>query len=106
MSIATWKLIYQNNFLPVDITNIGGEGIPSNPIPGIAPIAPQVEPPITQKPRGRPRKERIRVTQVQQRQLIANQLGILPEEPQRPRQKCSTCGGIGHNSATCRRSHN
>ena len=72
--------------------------------------AKRVEPPLTHKPRGRPRKERIRIGEVRQRQLLAERLGGVDLEPEEGRvtrlpYRCSTCRGIGHNSAKCRNPH-
>ena len=94
------------NLLPVDITSIQyNEAVPLPPPAlhpeqlgngNLLPIAAQVEPPLTRRPRGRPRKARLQVGEAIQRQQNNNLC---------PPPHCSTCGAIGHNSATCRNAH-
>ena len=89
-----------NNLLPpAPLLNIP----PDNA--AIVPIADCVEPPLTRQPRGRPRKERIRISDALRRQMVANRAGVPPDEPACPPPRCSTCCGTGHNSATCRQPH-
>ena len=78
--------------------------------PAMAERAIRVEPPWTRKPRGQPRKERIRVREICQRQLLSDVMGTGSMQEGEIRMarapyRCSTCHGVGHNAAKCRNPH-
>jgi hypothetical protein len=98
LSIATWKRTYSDNFPLIDITDL-------QPLPLF-----ECHPPITGVPRGRPKKERYRKEDIRgpRGAAAARQLeepaGDGDDEVWTP-YHCSTCGGRGHFSSTCRRPH-
>jgi hypothetical protein len=97
LSTATWRATYHTPLPPVSIL-------------GLAAADDDVcSPPMTRVPRGRPKKERIRLEESRARRG-ATQEGIeaplplhLPGENERRR--CGTCGEDGHNSRTRIRPH-
>jgi hypothetical protein len=98
LSIATWKRIYSDNFPMIDISEL-------QPLP-----LSECHPPLTRVPRGRPKKERFRKEDVRgprgvaaARQLV--ELAVDGEEEVWVPYHCSTCGGRGHYSSTCRKPH-
>jgi hypothetical protein len=74
---------------------------------GIAAVereAMQCEPPLTRVPRGRPAKKRMNKGEMR-RKLGGQNLGGLPDIPDRAPPRCSTCKGLGHYARTCRKAH-
>lgn len=91
LSVPTWRATYTTNLNPVDICHLE--------------ISPDIFPPFTRQPRGRPRKERVRVGEARQRSNAQQRAGGLPEPAARALHHCHTCSNAGHNSATCSKPH-
>jgi hypothetical protein len=98
LSVATWKLTYNDNFPLVDVSELQ-----------LLPLS-MCHPPLTRVPRGRPKKERFRKEDVRGPRgaaaglQLAEPAGDSDDEVWVP-YHCSTCGGRGHFSSTCRRPH-
>jgi hypothetical protein len=95
---ASIKYTYNNNFPLVDVSEL-------QPLPLSV-----CHPPLTRVPRGRPKKERFRKADVRGHRGAA--AGLQLAEPAGDGDDeiwvpyyCSTCGGRGHFSSTCRRPH-
>ena len=96
-TIAAYKKIYEQPLIPLDLSNVNGDAIHSPP----GTVAsdqeeseseeddPDVLPPSTRRPPGRPRKRRIRGKH---------------DDVDRPKRvfKCTRCKGAGHSKRTCR----
>lgn len=99
LSIATWKRTYTDSFPLIDISEL--QPLPAEPC----------HPPLTRVPYGRPKKERFRKDDVRRPRgaaaadQLARPAGDGDDEIWKP-YHCSTCGGRGHFSSTCRRPHN
>ena len=98
LSIATLQAQYSTPLPPIDISTL------------VVLDTDCCEPPMTQVPRGRPKKERIWKEDVRARRGIAAldlhcdaDLGFLGSQVSASR--CRTCGETGHNSRTCKRPH-
>lgn len=98
LTVATWKKTYFSNFPLIDISEL--QQLPFS----------ECHPPLTRVPRGRPKKERFRKEDV--RGLRGEAAAAALIEPAGDGDDeiwvpyhCSTCGGRGHFSTTCRRPH-
>jgi hypothetical protein len=98
LTIATWRKTYSDNFPLIDISEL--QLLPAEPCHA----------PLTRVPRGRPKKERFRKEDVRGPRGAAAAAQLAgpahdgDDEVWTP-YHCSTCGGRGHFSSTCRRPH-
>lgn len=98
LTVATWKKTYSSNFPLIDISEL--QQLPLS----------ECYLPLTRVPRGRPKKERYRKEGIRGPRGEAAAVALV--EPAREGDDevwvlyhCSTCGGRGHFSSTCRRQH-
>jgi len=98
-TIEWYKKTYEQPLFPLDFTNVNGDTL--HPLPNAVsedegserePDEPDVLPPSTRRPPGRPKKRRIR--------------GQLDEVREKRVFKCKRCGGAGHSRRTCQEAIN
>jgi hypothetical protein len=93
-SLQTYRDTYSTNLLPVSVDHLD--------------VCADCEPPLQQKPRGRPKERRLRKGERQRKKNEARAVaraaavGAPVDLPDHAPQRCGQCGGVGHNKRSCR----